>query len=366
MSLFTVGEEANCVALEMVKLMRERSLNYELKICHFPPMGRCWTLDDDQYEQIQTQIRGHLEDTSMPYFNLFLFSCTDGLPSAIIDVLEDYSRHLQLFSYYITLKPKGNGQGVMDEVLTYQYILNSSEYFGVRYLQEAISFLERREHKEIQLSQVYRLIASDLLLLFTTFHPSSRGELIQLPSSTYSKCFDFRSSLWRSITPQVKTHASSDCNFRNSKLRDVAVNLHTLHLSSGLSLKDTLSMSELVTFALKEGKVVRSTALSEACMKEGKTSINWAAPGLQCSTFDNNFRSLRVSSSMNEIAGRNVWEVGLLFASPYVKDDLRQSTRSVRGMASSGAFLHLYKKHNISFDDILDAANAVDFYLNDF
>lgn len=362
MSLITIGDETYGIAVEMVKLANDKSLPVDFRICRLPQGSSGWTMSDSQVDEIHQQIQRHFEATAMIPLIMLLYSQTDGLTVTVLELLRGYSNHVQIISYYITLMPKGSGLDTLNQVLTHQYALSYSNYFGIRYLRESLSFLESRDMKDIQFFQIYRLIASDFVLLYTTLHHTCHGDPIQLPTSASNKCCDFRSSFWRQSSSPQKTRVASI--EEGNKFRDVAVNLHSLHLHHRLDSVNAVVTSELISFAMREGKLIRSKMFSEDLLAEGKVSFDWATPGLKYSIFDSNYSYPRYlsHSSRPEIPMKSIFEMGLLFQSPYTVRDLRQSVAGVRTLVSSGAYLHLYGRYDISVEDVLDAAETVDFY----
>ena len=272
----------------------------------------------------------------------------------------------------------------MDEVLTLQLALHASREFMLRSIEETLSFLIYRELKNISLSLIYHIIASDLALLLTAFYSSP--SIFRLPVTSKSKCIEFRSSFWATtlplylkpnkIKPSSSTHtteASSDSDV-SKHVRNMSINIHSMYLHHEALLSHSSSESiygDVYQFGRSKSgsRVSILPPLKNAALPELKVAMDWATLGLKYSIFDPEMtfhceKSTGVLPTPEAGKGISSIAAAFVFESWTAKQRLRNSGEIVRRAVLAGIYLHIFerdlgKSASSVAEDLLEAVDTV-------
>ena len=392
--IITVGATAYKVACEINTICKagaDLSLSLPCRICNISKEGtqrRQWKYNPLINSNILKKLSNFFENSSLSTFHIFfLFSEVDGLAFNVLNCLLTSFPSLQITSIYLPLLSSrfSNSLEAMDEVLTLQLALHASREFMIRSIEETLSFLIYREHKNISLSLIYHTIASDLALLLTAFYSSP--SIFRLPVTSKSKCIDFRSSFWATTLPlylkPIRTkpsssshtmETSSDSDFPKN-VRNMSINIHSMYLHHEALLSH--STSELIygdVYQFRRSKsgnrVSILPSLSNAALPELKVAMDWATPGLKYSIFDPEMAFFHCEKSTDVLptleAGKGIRSIaaGFVFESWTAKQRLRNSGEIVRRAVLAGTYLHIFerdlgKSASSVAEDLLEAVDTV-------
>lgn len=209
------------------------------------------------------------------------------------------------------------------------------------------------------LEPIYALIASDLYYLLPDplLHNTFTDCIIHTPSSHFrsNSLKDIRSSLWISTIKRFTSHNSkskrssevSDVVNWEKVLRNLSINLHSLHTSSPLfapasqystSIQKSLSISQAIIASYHSGDYLSSTQQPAPAELGRLTKIlQGATPGLNWSS-----SSIPYQSSCQGRKKLIKPELALYFASPYSDHLLEQSYQDAVNCRKYGAYASGY------------------------